>query len=405
MTSLQPTLKDERIQVLDVLRGIAIFGILFVNLAHFSYPDVYLSVLGKDNFFTEKWSDLDFGVRMILDLLIQTKFILLFSFLFGFGMVVMMERSLSKGQRFVPLYIRRLLALLILGTIHAFLVWDGDILTQYALLGFILLLFRKAKMKTLVIWAAALYLMFSIPFFLSSFSPSEGQEWKQETIQQIEQEAKQTLQVYSSGNFKEIAEQRIHDRMAYMSMNGMLTYNPLVFFLASIPYFSMFLLGAAAAKAGLLHQPEKHRQALKRVWLAGLIIGVGSHVLYGLFEKEAFMLIGAPFLMFFYVTTIVYLYHKTRFAKPLQYFSAVGRTAFTNYLMQSVIGTWIFYHFGLGLYGKVYPAAGILVTIAICALQMIVSHLWLRTFRMGPFEWLWRSATYLKWQPIFKESK
>ncbi len=96
MTTLQPTLKDERIQVLDVLRGIAIFGILFVNLAHFSYPDVYLSVLGKDNFFTEKWSDLDFGVRMILDLLIQTKFILLFSFLFGFGMVVMMERSLSK---------------------------------------------------------------------------------------------------------------------------------------------------------------------------------------------------------------------------------------------------------------------------------------------------------------------
>lgn len=95
MTTLQPTLKDERIQVLDVLRGIAIFGILFVNLAHFSYPDVYLSVLGKDNFFTEKWSDLDFGVRMILDLLIQTKFILLFSFLFGFGMVVMMERSLS----------------------------------------------------------------------------------------------------------------------------------------------------------------------------------------------------------------------------------------------------------------------------------------------------------------------
>lgn len=405
MTSLQPTLKDERIQVLDVLRGIAIFGILFVNLAHFSYPDMYLSVLGKNNFFTEKWSELDFGIRMILDVLIQTKFILLFSFLFGFGMVVMMERSLRKGQRFVPLYIRRLLALLILGTIHAFLVWDGDILTQYALLGFILLLFRKAKPKTLVIWAAALYLMFSIPFLLSSFSPSDGQEWKQETIQQIEQEAKQTLQVYSSGSFKEIAQQRIHGRMAYMSMNGMLTYNPLVFFLASIPYFSMFLLGAAAAKAGLLHQPEKLRQALKRVWLAGLVIGVGSHVLYGLTEEEVFMLIGAPFLMFFYVTIIVYLYHKTRFAKPLQYFSAVGRTAFTNYLMQSVIGTWIFYHFGLGLYGKVYPAAGILVTIAICSLQMIVSHLWLRTFRMGPFEWLWRSATYLKWQPIFKESK
>lgn len=120
MASLQPTLTNERIGVLDVLRGIAIFGILFVNLAHFSYPDMYLSMLGKDNFFTEKWSGADFAAAEILKFLIQTKCILLFSFLFGFGMVVMMERALSKGKRFVPLYIRRLLALFIFGTIHAF---------------------------------------------------------------------------------------------------------------------------------------------------------------------------------------------------------------------------------------------------------------------------------------------
>lgn len=130
MASLQPTLTNERIGVLDVLRGIAIFGILFVNLAHFSYPDMYLSMLGRDNFFTEKWSDADFAAADILKFLIQTKCILLFSFLFGFGMVVMMERAVSKGKRFVPLYIRRLLALFIFGTIHAFLIWDGDILTE-----------------------------------------------------------------------------------------------------------------------------------------------------------------------------------------------------------------------------------------------------------------------------------
>ncbi|PON00546.1 hypothetical protein BJH90_12030 [Bacillus halotolerans] len=401
MALLQPTLTNERIGVLDVLRGIAIFGILFVNLAHFSYPDMYLSMLGKDNFFTEKWSGADFAAAEILKFLIQTKCILLFSFLFGFGMVVMMERALSKGKRFVPLYIRRLLALFIFGTIHAFLIWDGDILTEYALLGLVLLLFRKAKPKTLLIWAVSLYLLFSLPFILASFHQANGQEWAQAAIQQ----AKQALHAYGNGSLKDIAEQRIHDRLVYMSMNGMLTYNPLNFFFASIPYFSMFLLGAAAAKSRFLHQPEKHRKALKRVWLSGLVIGISAHILYSVTEIEVFLLVGAPFLMFFYVTTIVYLYHKTRLAKPLQYFSAVGRMAFTNYLMQSIICTWIFYHYGLGLYGKVYPAAGVLITIAVCALQMIISHLWLRAFRIGPFEWLWRSLTYMKWQPILKKSR
>lgn len=167
----------------------------------------------------------------------------------------------------------------------------------------------------------------------------------------------------------------------------------------------MFLLGAAAAKSRYLHEPEKHRKGLKRLWMAGLVIGIGAQVLYNVTDKEICLLIGAPFLMFFYVTTVVYLYHKTRVRTVLQSFSAVGRMAFTNYLMQSIVCTWIFYHYGLGLYGKVYPAAGVLITIAVCAVQMVFSHLWLRVFRMGPFEWLWRSATYLSWQPIVKKTK
>lgn len=142
-----------------------------------------------------------------------------------------------------------------------FLIWDGDILTEYALLGFVLLLFRKAKPKTLLIWAISLYLLFCIPFILSSFYQSNGQEW----VQAVTQQAKQALHVYGSGSLKDIAEQRIHDRLVYMSSNGMLTYNPLNFFFASIPYFSMFLLGAAAAKSRYLHEPGKHRKGLKSV--------------------------------------------------------------------------------------------------------------------------------------------
>ncbi|MBG9770856.1 DUF418 domain-containing protein [Bacillus vallismortis] len=401
MSSLHPISANERIGVLDVLRGIAIFGILFVNLAHFSYPDMYLSMLGKENFFTEKWSKADFAVADILTFFIQTKCILLFSFLFGFGMVVMRERTESKGKRFVPLYARRLTALLFFGTIHALLIWDGDILMEYALLGFVLLLFRKATPKTLLIWAVSLYLLFTVPFILANFYQSNGQEGAEAAVHQ----AQQALHVYGSGSLKEIAEQRIRDRLVYMSSNGMLTYNPISFFFASIPYFSMFLLGAAAAKSRYLHELGKHRKGLKRVWMAGLVIGISAHVVYSVTDREVFLLIGAPFLMFFYITTVVYLYHKTRVKAVLQSFSAVGRMALTNYLMQSIVCTWIFYHYGLGLYGKVYPAAGVFLTIAVCAVQTVFSHLWLRLFKMGPFEWLWRSAAYLSWQPMVKKAK
>lgn len=139
---------------------------------------------------------------------------------------------------------------------------------------------------------------------------------------------------------KDIAEQRIHDRLVYMSSNGMLTYNPLNFFFASIPYFSMFLLGAAAAKSRYLHEPGKYRKGLKQVWMAGLVIGMSAQVLYTVTDKEIFLLIGAPFLMFFYVTTVVYLYHKTRVRTVLQSFSAVGRMAF-NQLSDAVYRVYV----------------------------------------------------------------
>ncbi|MBS4192037.1 DUF418 domain-containing protein [Bacillus sp. FJAT-49705] len=402
MNTLQPVEQNKRIQIVDVLRGIAILGILLVNMAHFSYPDVYLSMVGKENFFTEQWNTADHVVRVLLDIFIQMKFILLFSLLFGFGMVVMMERVIEKNRRFVPVYIRRLLALLLFGAIHAFLIWDGDILMDYALLGFVLLLFRKAKARTLVIWAILFYTLFALPFVLSSFGTA-AQPGMEEWQQSMEGEAKQALEVYGNGSFMDIAEQRIHDRMMYMSMNGMLS-GPLLYFYSSLPYFSMFLIGAAMAKARILHKPEEKRNVLKRIWILGFMIGVPANLLFGLKGQEICLLIGAPFMMLFYITSITYLFNKTRMKKLLLPFSAVGKTAFTNYLMQSIIGTLIFYNYGFGLYGKVNPFNGFLLTIGIFAIQMVISHFWVKRFAFGPFEWIWRMITYLKPQPFLKKS-
>lgn len=404
--TLQPVQGKERIQIIDVLRGIAIFGILLVNMAHFSYPDIYLGMVGKENFFTNEWSKADHVVRLLLDIFIQMKFVFLFSFLFGFGMVVMMERTLEKGRRFVPVYARRLLILLLFGTIHAFLIWDGDILMDYALLGFILLIFRKAKAKTLIIWAIVLYMLFALPFVFSSFGSStqtEMSDWQQTMQVEMGNEAKQALAVYGNGTFHEIAQQRIHDRMTYMSMNGMLTLNPLIFLYSSIPYFSMFLIGAAFAKSRILHVPNEKRNVLKIMWIVGLLVGIPANILFSMTDNQLFVLVGAPFMMFFYVATFTYLFHKTRVRKWLLPFSAVGKTAFTNYIMQSIIGTLIFYNFGLGLYGKVNPFVGLLLTVAIFFVQMIVSHLWLKKFNFGPLEWLWRTMTYMKRQPLVRK--
>ncbi|MCJ7839724.1 DUF418 domain-containing protein [Lederbergia sp. NSJ-179] len=402
--TIQPILGQERLVHIDVIRGIAIFGILLVNMAHFSYPDLYLGQIASKNFFTSSWGPLDHGTRTFLDIFVQMKFIMMFSFLFGFGMVIMFERSLQKGEKFGFKYMCRLLALLLFGTIHAFFIWDGDILTDYALLGFLLFLFRKRKAKTLFIWAIVLYCLFSLPLLLSSFSPpQEGlQEWQSQYNAEMTDEAKQALDIYAHGTFKEIATQRIHDRFMYMSMNGMLSLNPILYIFSNLPYFSLFLLGAAFAKAKILHHPQQHRKTLSILWSIGLVIGLPCNILFHVWDQEGLLLIGAPLLMLFYLISLVRMTQSKKTERFFLPFAAVGRTAFSNYIFQSIIGTTIFYHYGLGLYGKVYPFAGLFISIAIFILQLFLSQLWLKKFRFGPLEWIWRNITY--WQ-IFSIKK
>lgn len=398
MKSLQPTPPSERLHHIDVMRGLAILGILLVNMAHFSYPDMYLYLIGESNFFSESWSHADHLTRTLLDIFIQMKFITMFSFLFGFGMIMMMDRAEARGQKFVPLYVRRLLVLLLFGMIHAFFIWDGDILMDYALLGFVLLLFRKRKPKTILIWTIILYAMFIIPVALStSLAYQESDEmltWQEELKQEGELGAKQALETYSQGTFIEIVKQRIDDRIYYMSLNGMLALNPILYFFSNIPYFSMFLLGVYFAKRKILHNPNEHHTFLKKIWYLGLFIGLPLNILFGLYDNELFLLTGTPFLMLFYVISTLFLLNHSFGKRIITPFSGVGRTAFTNYIVQSIMATTIFYNYGLGLYGKVNPFLGLLISIGLFLLQLLVSNWWLKRYKMGPLEWLWRTMTY-----------
>ncbi len=398
MNTLQPTTEKDRLLHIDVIRGFAIFGILLVNMAHFSYPDLYLLPIGEHNFFTENWSQWDQWTRTLLDIFIEMKFITMFSFLFGFGMYLLLERTEAKGYNFTALYTRRLFVLLIFGTIHAFLIWDGDILTEYALLGFVLLLFRKHKPKTILIWAMIFYTLIAIPFLLISIVPDDMavdmSEYSKQMKLEGELEAKQALQTYSEGSFVEVIKQNIHDRVYYMKMNGMASFNPLLYFYVNIPFFSMFLLGLYIAKKRFLHNLSQHKKTLLKIWLVGLIIGLPTNIIYGLNGNEAMLIIGAPFLMMFYVITIIYLMRCSWNKRLFTAVAAVGRTAFSNYILQSIMMTTIFYSYGFGLYGKVYPLVGLAIASGFFILQLIISSLWLRHFAYGPLEWVWRAATY-----------
>ena len=159
---LAPTQQVERIQIVDILRGFALFGILLVNMALFSRP--FQSILFPADP-SMPWYDR--AAEWLIHTLAEGKFYAMFSLLFGLGMVLLMERIQARGGRFVPLYVRRLLALLLIGLVHAFLIWPGDILILYALVGFPLILFRKARPRTLLIWAV---ILIAIPLLLTAAS-------------------------------------------------------------------------------------------------------------------------------------------------------------------------------------------------------------------------------------------
>lgn len=407
---LTPVQQTERIQIVDILRGFALFGILLVNMMIFARPmQVVLFPIET----TAPWYDR--AAEWFIHFAGEGKFYALFSLLFGLGLTLQMERIEGRGGRFVPLYARRLFVLLGIGLVHAFLIWVGDILIMYALLGFLLLLFRKAKPRTLLIWVVILILL---PL-LFNIGLTALVEWGQtvpeaapqiqasfgNTTANFQAEMDQAYRVYANGNFAAITQQRIAD---YFSM-GLTAYLVMGFHV-----LAMFLLGVYFGKQGLFRNLEAHRLLFKRLLIWGLIIGVSGNALYAslilnlsrieltwpLFLATSGQAVGAPLLMLAYVSIFCLLALSPAWGERLKVLAPLGQMALTNYLAQSIVCTLIFYSYGLGLFGKVGAAAGIGLTLVIYLLQIPFSHWWMKRFYYGPVEWLWRSLTYLKPQPM-----
>lgn len=407
----QPTQPSERIDVIDILRGFAIFGILLVNMIYFAWP-IYFEVLD----FTPWISAIDRAASTFITFFGEAKFFTLFSMLFGLGLALQMQRAEAKGINLVPLYARRLLVLLLIGAAHAFLFWWGDILIYYALLGFALLLFRKTQPRRLLTWA---FIFLALPLLLNTAmvglmelarSTPEGAAELQSVL--VETEAgylegyDRALEVYGGSSFTAMIPQRIGD-WVFATMGVLL--NGMLFVV-----FAMFLVGLYVGKRRLLHDAAQHLPLFRRVFGWGALIGIIGNLLYITLARAASplepswwallglvgYLLGAPALSMTYASGIVLLTQSNAWHKRLKPLAAVGRTALSNYLLQTLVCTTLFYGYGLGLYGRVGPALGLVFTVVIFALQIPLSNWWVKHFRFGPLEWLWRCLTYGQLQPI-----
>ncbi|MBX3744760.1 MAG: DUF418 domain-containing protein [Verrucomicrobiae bacterium] len=399
-----PVLPVERIETLDVLRGFALFGILLVNMALFGWP-VYQLVLGNP---MGTASRADAVAGWTIRILAEGKFYSLFSFLFGVGVAIQMERADAHGVPFAGRYARRLTALFGIGLAHTLLLWEGDILVLYAILGFLLLAFLRCQSRTLLIWAAVflalpvlLYAAFWVLFAVASMLPNVAGMIEKELAAANESYARQSeenLRVFAQGGMGEIFVQR--------GRNVAFLYQ-FVWVVASM-VFPMFLLGFCAGRRGILRHVGANLPWVRRVGVWGLLIGLPASGVYALGHAASdasnvnfasvvalgALAISGPALGLCYASGLVLLLQREGWRRALQPVAAAGRMALSNYLFQSLVCTTLFYSYGLGWYGSVGMAAGAGLAVVIYAVQLPLSVWWLKRFRFGPAEWLWRRLTY-----------
>jgi uncharacterized protein len=393
--TIGPVLRQDRIESIDILRGVAILGILIVNMGLFSLPEGFPAVDGT--------------AERLIYFFAQEKFKALFSLLFGLGLAVQMIRAEERGADFLPLYARRLCVLFLIGVAHFLLVWNGDILHDYALLGVVLLLFRRSSPKALLVGAGVLLAIPMLFFGLTTYSSITGhvnpqvKEWiTYETGAEDDETVDDFSDTYSHGSYREMITLRASELPRDMSPDTDDAY-----------VLAIFLLGLYAGRRRIFHDVSAHLPFIRRVQQWGLLVGVAGNAVFavgGSFDPSPTsvaqnvgrlcLVVAAPAMMLWYASTITLLMQREGWRRRLAPLAAVGRTALSNYLLQSLVCTTIFYGYGLALFGKVRPSLGLLLTIAIFLIQIPLSAWWLGRFQFGPVEWLWRSLTYWQRQPM-----
>ncbi len=399
-----PVEPGRRIEAVDMVRGFALFGVLLVNMFNFGAGSLV---------WTAPTDEFAFAVKRFF---FETKSWRLFSFLFGFGFALQLLRAEQRGARFLPAYVRRLVILFVIGMGHT-LFYDGDILMYYAELGLILAAFRKLPPKGLLLLAALLLLAFPIERAVTSLrkgpeivtsSPEAGLE---EALTRIE-ERRQT-HPYSVGSVRDVmaANAEAIPPNPFTDLRGVES---------SLPLFAMFLLGLYVGRRRIFHDIQQHMALIRRVLWWGLSVGLlsmtGERILsvttgYTVFREQGATVLpqflgdvlfayGSTALSLGYAAAITVLAQHERWRRILSPLGAVGRLALTVYLTQTLMFTTLFYGYGFGQVFRIGPAGVTAYAILFFAIQIVACVWWVRYFRFGPMEWLWRTLTYLRIESI-----
>ncbi|MGP4070711.1 DUF418 domain-containing protein [Halobacillus sp. B29] len=382
-----PLGESERLNWIDAARGLAILGIFMVNVPAFNAP--YFLYGGA----AQAWdSSLSHTVQAIIDIFFQASFYTLFSFMFGFGMQMMKDRLDEKNLDYRPIIFKRLVVLIGFGLVHAFLIWHGDILLSYGVLGLTLFAFFHLSTTGLLFVAYSMLALLVLPMTLALYSI----RGRLQGI--VEQESiNEAIANYGTGSLTEIWQQNASD---WLYANHV----------ANLPFLAlsllpMFLFGLYVCRKRWLHEPAAHLGSIKKVWaMTGvlfLIFKAGPH-LYGNPEWVGIMQdsVGGTASAIFYVLSVTLLFRTKSGARFLHPLTWIGRMSLSNYILQSLVCFVLFYSVGFGLYGQVPPIMSVMIVVVVYTLQIFASRAWLKRYRYGPLEWLWRTLTYGKRQPL-----
>ncbi|MGE8205185.1 DUF418 domain-containing protein [Heyndrickxia sp. NPDC080065] len=382
---LYPTQLNERISSLDVLRGFSLLGIFLINMMSFQSPILYYDP-------HQWWKDADQSLFEWIQIFVQASFYPIFAMMFGYGLVLLREKTIRKGMIYNKIVSKRLLTLLVIGIIHAFFIWSGDILINYALFGFLLIPMLKWSGKVLMAAGLAIFfipnMLFSLLLMITAII--SGQDVS--TFSDINSVTK-SIETYATGSYWDITIQRFID---WYMVNG--TEN-IVFLLISI--IPLMMIGAGAAKLSWLQKAHLEKKKWSIILCISILLGVCLKSLPSLIDSNLAyhyiqQTLGGTILSFAYISLIILLTTNILTKKVLSPFASAGRMSLTIYLTQSIVGTLIFYSYGLGLYSKMTLGTSMLLAIIIFFIQVVVAEIWFSKFKYGPMEKVWRFFTYGK---------
>jgi uncharacterized protein len=384
----KPVSPSERIDAIDVLRGLALFGVLAMNIVTIFRVSIFAQFLPDAG----PAGPLDRAVSAFLTVAVDFKALALFSLLFGAGLAIQFGR-LAGNPRRTLLLVRRLAVLLAIGLVHLYLIWNGDILVEYALAAYVVLPFLFGPRWLLGCGALLLLALYAAAPMLPPLVSLPGRT----ALAALVADA---TRIYGTGGYFDVLAFRVREMPPIFALHVWVFPRTV----------ALFLLGAFAWRSGIVRHASAHRRLLLVMALAFILLGLGAELAaaaHELFDGPSLgrwrfpvERLGAVVLALGYASATLAAVSLPRGRRMLGWAAPLGRMAFTNYLAQSVICGWIFYGYGLGQFGRLGVAATLAIGVCIYAAQAMFSAWWLRRYRFGPVEWFWRTCMYGVAQPM-----